>query len=64
MPVTLRALAPLRGDYGRVAQGQVFSTSEDTAEFLMARGLVERVRERPIQTVRSAPTATARAAGR
>ena len=50
MPTTvrLRALQPLRGDYGSVVPGQEFTTTPDMAEWLAGRGWVEYIRERRV----------------
>lgn len=40
--VTLRALKPLSGDWGRTPEGGIFTTYDRAAEQLEARGLAER----------------------
>lgn len=43
MPI-LKAIRQLTGDFGLVAPGALFETTEEEAEALEARGLVERYR--------------------
>jgi hypothetical protein len=66
--VKLRALTPLRGDYGNVPKGALFVTSEARAAELAARGMVVYQRERPLDlgwlSATTPLTATARKAGR